>query len=217
MLIWFGGVVISLFQSLYQWLVSPKQEELAFSLIPIGMIFFGTVLVWTGKWFARNDIEWLSNFITKSLDRSTYHSQPNEQTANKKRPIVLIVVAGFFCLLAIISIVMAIGDFVRPQSGHSELLLVRALPESYVIGLSVMYSAFMMAMAYGVFNRYLVAWRAGLVFIVLGWGYTVLDLFMHGGEENAPPLGFKFIFAILSTLVIFIWLKWWHAQKIHFV
>lgn len=47
----------------------------------VGMIFGGVVLVWLGKWFARNDVAWLSQVIRESLG-----GPPNERVESERHP-----------------------------------------------------------------------------------------------------------------------------------
>jgi len=217
MTIWFGAILSGTLLSLFQAMVKQKMELVTFALAPMGMLVFGVALVWVGKWFARNDIEWLSAVISKALRRSDHIDQIREQSANRKRPMVLNVVAAFLFISAIMSIVMALGDINSAQTSRNGLMIVRGLPESYLKGLGLGYGVLMLALAYGVFKRQLFAWRTGLVLIAFGWGYSVIDMFMRGGEENMPPQEFKYIMVIFSTLVVLFWLKWWHAQRIHFL
>jgi hypothetical protein len=66
MSVWFGGCVLwtiaavtgVLLEDLKKWWVP---------FIGVGMICAGIAMVWVGKWFARNDIAWLSRVIQEAL------------------------------------------------------------------------------------------------------------------------------------------------------
>ncbi len=67
--IWFGFLslitVLGLFAT-----ITIKQNQATgwqFALFCVGMFGAGTLLVWSGQWFARQDIAWLSSIIQKAL------------------------------------------------------------------------------------------------------------------------------------------------------
>jgi len=70
----------------------------------VGMAVVGLAFAWVGKWFARNDIVWLSRVISGALDESLNPSlAPGAATAGIRGsrsgvPTVLLVVAGLLAL-----------------------------------------------------------------------------------------------------------------------
>ena len=67
MSVWFGGCVLWTLATIAGVLIEdPKKWSVPF--IGVGMICAGTAMVWLGKWFARNDVAWLSHVIREALD-----------------------------------------------------------------------------------------------------------------------------------------------------
>ncbi len=66
MSIWFGFVILGIVLTTYQVIAEGKGDwQLPF--FEVGLFFAGFVLVLIGKWFARNDIAWLSRVISAAL------------------------------------------------------------------------------------------------------------------------------------------------------
>jgi hypothetical protein len=67
--IWFGafifGIASALFKSIAHGIDPGQLNMVGFNLI---LIALGVALVWTGKWFARNDVKLLSDVIQSSIN-----------------------------------------------------------------------------------------------------------------------------------------------------
>ena len=67
MTFWFGFIVLWTVLALVGVLLSHQTDAWSFPAFGTGMLIFGVLLVQVGKWFARNDIAWLSDVINSAL------------------------------------------------------------------------------------------------------------------------------------------------------
>lgn len=66
MTFWFGFCLFWIVMAIAANFLRPSANW-SFPLFGLGMVFAGTTIVLVGKWFARNDIAWLSNVINSAL------------------------------------------------------------------------------------------------------------------------------------------------------
>jgi hypothetical protein len=161
-------------------------------LIPAG----GIGLIVLGKWFARNDVAWLSDVMTRALttpgDITPQKPSADVQSASE----VLKRVAVFLAVAAIASSVAVIGT---PQM----------LPPRW----HTMYVAFAvldLVLAIGVWYRRPWAWWGG--FIVLA-ATMVAPLVTLPTATRQLPLLFQAAFAVCLLLVVGSWGAWWYAKR----
>ncbi len=218
MTIWFGGVIFGCLGAIATEIAKPNPAQAPFQLIPFGMLAAAIAMIRVGKWFARNDEAWLSNVISRALGQTSDAGQaPDSDKPTQQRPMVLKVVSGVLCLSAAMALFFS---FAGPQFAATGggLGAMHQLPALYSGNLAIAYGVFMLVLAYGVFKRHMLAWRAGLALIALGWAYSVFDLFTRFGDESVPmPPVIQYVFAAFSAIVMLIWWRWWYAQRIHFL
>jgi hypothetical protein len=163
-----------------------------------GLLFpaAGIGLIVLGKWFARNDVAWLSDVMTRALttpgDITPQKPSADVQSASE----VLKRVAVFLAVAAIASSVAVIGT---PQM----------LPPRW----HTMYVAFAIldiVLAIGVWYRRPWAWWGG--FIVLA-ATMVAPLVTLPTATRQLPLLFQAAFAVCLLLVVGSWGAWWYAKR----
>jgi len=71
-----------------------------------------------------------------------------------------------------------------------------------------------LACAYGIYRRYLFAWWAGFVVLLLGQTYSVVDLLTREDLGNARMPGI--LFGVGSLFIATLFGRWWYAQRVHF-
>jgi len=72
----------------------------------------------------------------------------------------------------------------------------------------------LLACAYGIYRRYLFAWWAGFVVLLLGQAYSVVDLLTREDLGNARMPGI--LLGVGSLFVATLFGRWWYAQRVHF-
>jgi uncharacterized membrane protein YfcA len=76
-------------------------------------------------------------------------------------------------------------------------------------------SLLMIALAIGIYQRKLLAWRLGLAFLAASAVLSLLQIFLS--RSLPEPMGLR-IFEFVAMLVVFaLWSRWWYAQRIHFL
>ena len=189
-------------------------------LAAFGMTGLGIAFVWAGKWFARNDVAWLSNVIRGALETPIadrpleFGVQPSSTTAvSSSPPTVLRVVAGFLVLMGIIGLLMAIfgTESVHWTARGFITKYFPAWPPRLVAGI---HAVVLLGLAVGIHQRKLLAWRLGLVYLGAAWCLATFQMFT--GDSPQALTAVKVIFPALSLLVAGLWIRWWYAQRVHF-
>src|ERR1700733_8884211 len=167
MAFWFGGVGCFMLLALSEH--HSKNAPLAV-LIESGMLAAGAAFLWFCKWLARNEAAWLSNAIRNALSaQGSAQSQHSEIVTQPtsffgRHPTVILVVTAALVLMGLMSLSGAISGI---QSAHTD-------PQGLVVGhfsneisrlIGVGYGVAMLILAFGVYRRLLLAWRAGLVLL----------------------------------------------------
>jgi len=184
----------------------------------VGMAVVGLAFAWVGKWFARNDIVWLSRVISGALDESLNPSlAPGAATAGIRGsrsgvPTVLLVVAGLLALGGLMEFARALFF---PESTHWSTSIAHKYFPSWSprIVLDTLAIASLL-LAAGIYQRRLAAWRFGLFYLAASWVLMVLQVFTDERFLKSPFL--KFGFAAAALLVTGAWIRWWYAQRVHF-
>jgi hypothetical protein len=184
-------------------------------LIGSGMLAAGAAFVWFCKWLARNDAAWLSNVIRNALSaHASVQSQSSEIVIQRGRqPTVIVVVTAALGLMGLMSLLGAISGI---QSAHAgpEGLFVRYFSNDVSRLIVVGYGVAMLTLAFGVYRRLLLAWRAGLILLVLWWLYPIPALLAVNGARVDYRV--TIFVCIAGLLVTILWLRWWYAERIHF-
>jgi len=217
MAVWFSGVLLACL-GIAAALLTGRATPNPSLLIPFGMVIFGIVLVGSGRWFARNDVAWLSKVIQGALRAP---DDPNRQKSgeaptgveSEKSPAMTFVATALAAMALVIWVTCAIGIPPIPVWPEGKVVapLFTSLRSPQFAG---PYGAFLLILAYGVFRRHEAAWRAGFVFLALGWGSSIVEMWVYG--MGPLPTAFKAAFAAVMGLVMLVWTKWWYDQRIHF-
>jgi hypothetical protein len=210
---WLGFCVLFVLLSLLA--AAQKPAAAWMSLAGIGMFALGLGMTRLFAWFSRGDALWLAQVI-----RTALHAPVSPEAAlalpasrpSDARPPFILVVTGVFCLFGVMCFVGALqgrGAGVIHVSGA----LIERYPQAVRWG-AVVNGLMLLACAYGIYRRYLFAWWAGFVVLLLGQAYSVVDLFTRGDLGNARIPGT--IFGVMSVIVVGFWGCWWHVQRVHF-
>jgi hypothetical protein len=216
MAFWFGGIGIFALFSVF--LTNNLQQAALLILAGLGMMAFGTALVSIGKWFARNDAKWLSDVIRGALSAQVL-AQPTQAGAfasgghsAARRPLVLTIVASVLALGGVGSL-LGLGGQPVPTASHGlDVTYFSDAPSRYV---TVCLGIVLLALAFGVYRRRLLAWRAGLGLLAGSLVYSLAYSVASMLSTRADPV-MTVIFCGVSLFVTAIWGLWWHAQRIHF-
>lgn len=183
----------------------------------VGMAVVGLAFVWLGKWFARNDIVWLSGVISGALDESRSPSLAPAAVAagiqgSQRVPTVLLVVAGLLALSGLMAFLRAL---LSPQSAHwATSIAHRYFPSwSPRVVLATLAIA-LLVLAIGIYRRRLAAWRFGLFYLAASWVLMVVQVFAD--ERFLKSAFLKVGFSAVALLVTAAWIRWWYAQRVHF-
>jgi hypothetical protein len=185
-----------------------------------GMTGLGIAFIWVAKWFARNDVAWLSNVIygalgTPPTDRPIEaRIPPSTLGVGSSTPMVLRVVAAFLALAGLASLFGAIfgpdemqwsakGIIGRYLSGVSPRLLAST------------HAIVLLLLALGIYRRKLAAWKFGLVYLAFAGCLSTAEM-LTADRTPAPPV-IRIAFSAFGMFVVLIWIRWWYAQRVHFL
>lgn len=180
------------------------------ALGPFAMVGFGIGLVAVGKWFARNDMEWLSNVIRTALEVPTplVGALPVAPVEHGT-PMVLRVTAGVLLLGGVLNLVNAYGGLVPKGLAHA------SFREPFLLNAFAILGVVMVGLAIGVYQRKLFAWRLGLLFLAATAVLSFVQMFWFA--RIPEPLAVKVAMSVGMLAVYAIWTRWWYAQRVHFV
>ncbi len=210
---WLGFCVLIVLLSLLA--AAQKPAAAGMSLAGIGMFALGLGMTRLFAWLSRGDAPWLSEVI-----RTALHAPLSPEAAlalpasppSDARPRFILIVTGVFCLFGVMSFVCALLGM-GAGSVYAGGGLIERYPQAVRVGI-VVNGVMLLACAYGIYRRYLFAWWAGFVVLLLGQAYSVVDLFTRGDLGNARIPGT--IFGVMSVIVVGFWGCWWHVQRVHF-
>ncbi len=173
------------------------------SLVPLAGL--GVGLLAFSRWLARKDCPWLSEVIQKALRAPRQDALLHQERAGAEAEAshATRVFAAGFALFG----VLAFTAVMRPASDGSVLSGTTGRLFVSLLGLVLL------AIAVGVFQRRLAAWRVGLAVIgALGLLNPVWLL------ANPPPMPLpaKLFLGVGSVIVAGGWGLWWYAQRVHF-
>ena len=172
---------------------------------PFLMLIAGLGLVALGKWFARNDVAWLTGVIGRALDVAGVAAEPIQETLEVAGvPMVLKVVALF---LAASGAIGALTEFIEPKLGQQRVAL-------QIGHWNLVYAVSAFVLAAGVWGRRPWAWWGG--FLVLGISTITSLLAMPVGTPSGLPPFVRVVFGVFAVIVVAVWGRWWYAQRKHF-
>ena len=85
---------------------------------PFLMLIAGLGLVALGKWFARNDVAWLTGVIGRALDVAGVAAEPRQETLEVAG--VPMVLKGVALFLAASGVIAALTEFIEPKLGDQQ-------------------------------------------------------------------------------------------------
>ena len=74
----------------------------------------------------------------------------------------------------------------------------------------------LVALAWGIYRRRLLAWRLGFVVLAFGMAGPPSFALLSDALPRAMPIGVTLLFSALIVLIALIWGCWWYAQRAHF-
>jgi hypothetical protein len=177
----------------------------------LGMSGFGIGLIAFGKWLARKDVDWLSTVIRTALQAPEPLGAASATTARSETgtPMVLKLTAGFLILAGVANLASVYANLMPKGPVASQF------SEPFLRTSIAIMSLLMIALAIGIYQRKLLAWRLGLAFLAASAVLSLLQIFLS--RSLPEPMGLR-IFEFVAMLVVFaLWSRWWYAQRIHFL
>jgi hypothetical protein len=178
---------------------------------PLFMLLAGAGLVALGKWFARNDVAWLSGVIAQALGVSGAGAPKLETQIDPTA--VPMVLKGVALFLAASSAMVIFMDFFGPRVLPAQLG-DSANPTLQLGHWHVVYAVSGLVLAVGVWRRRPWAWWGG--FLGLGMSIITSLLSMPVSAQQALPPMIRVVFVIFALIVVEVWGRWWYAQRRHF-
>jgi hypothetical protein len=202
-----GGVLLGHFSS-----PNPVSPFLAFQ--PFLMLGFGIALVAMGKWFARNDVAWLSSVIQRALgdSRKSGAADGLAKVDAGAGPTTLKVVS---IVLAVSGAMALLAHFLPGRLADGNRGSGRALPMPAFGDWNDAIAAGLLILALGIWMRRPWAWWAG--FPVIATSLVNALVAMHRQAGIGPPIAVQVIFGVLGLGVSGVWGLWWYAQRKHFL
>jgi hypothetical protein len=175
---------------------------------PLFMVAAGLGLVALGKWFARNDVAWLSGVITHALGVPGVGAQKGEETKIDPAAVPM-VLKGVALFLAASGVMALFANFVEPKMGGAPT----GAPQ--MGHWNIVYAVMAFVLAMGVWRRRPWAWWGG--FLVLALPIVSPVFYMGDDAQMMPPQYIRVVFVIFSLIVVAVWGRWWYAQRRHFL
>ena len=179
----------------------PRQIVIA----PFLMLVAGIGLVALGKWFARNDVAWLTEVIGRALDVPGVRVVRGQETLEVAG--VPMVLKGVALFLAASALMALFAEFVAPKLGQQRAAL--QVGHWYIV-----YAVSALVLAAGVWGRRWWAWWGG--FLLLGTSTITSLLAMPVGTPSGLPAFMRVVFGVFAVIVVAVWGRWWYAQRKHF-
>jgi hypothetical protein len=198
-----GGMLLGNFSS-----PNPVPPFLAFQ--PFLMLGFGIALVAAGKWFARNDVAWLSNVIERALGDAG-KSGAADALVNAESGAVPTTLKVVSVVLAASGAMALLAHFLPGHLAYGNRGPGRALPMPAFGNWNDAIAAGLLVLSVGIWLRRPWAWWAG--FLVIGTSLVGPLGAMHRQVGVGPPIAFQVIFGALALGVSVIWGLWWYAQR----
>ncbi len=200
MVIWLAMTTLFSVAFLAGHLRSPNGTPASLPLFELLFPAAGIGLIVLGKWFARNDIPWLSDVITRAL---TTPGDITPETPNGDPSVTPEVLKGVALVLAAAGIISGVAMINRPQ----------LLPP----GWHTMYVAFVildLVLAIGVWYRRPWAWWGGFIVLAATMFSPLVTL---PTAMRQLPLLFQTAFAVCLLLVVGSWGAWWYGKRTLFL
>ena len=172
---------------------------------PFLMLVAGFGLVALGKWFARNDVAWLTGVIGRALDVPGVAAEPVQEALEVAG--VPMVLKGVALFLAASGVIAALTEFIEPKLGQQRVVLQLG-------HWNLVYAVLAFVLAAGVWGRRPWAWWGG--FLLLGISTITSLLAMPVGAPIGLPPFMRVVFGVFAVIVVGVWGRWWYAQRKYF-
>lgn len=165
---------------------------------------------------------WWTGAVSHASDRKPdqFKLDQNKQILVEKifykQSMFISAIAAVLAISALMSIAETCGVF-GPSEIGATASIVHGLPEPIQRLISLTIDTLTIALAFGIFKRYLLAWRVGMVFIVIDCSYSTINSLQSKKTLHFLFSDFHYIFAIVSVLLGIVCLNWWYFQRSHFV
>jgi hypothetical protein len=185
-----------------------------FLLQPFLMIGAGIAVVGAGKWFARNDVVWLSELIKSAMSVPSA-SENRGGLVNAETdsiPMALKIASIFLAASGATALVAgAAGTHLWPSLGTGALSTEsKQLGNWYFV-----YAILLIVLSMGVWGRRRWAWWCG--FLLLGFSVCWSIFVMRTGTGFGVPIALNAFFTIFPCVVVGVWGLWWYAQRKYFL
>jgi hypothetical protein len=172
---------------------------------PFLMLVAGFGLVALGKWFARNDVAWLTGVIGRALDVPGVAAEPVQEALEVAG--VPMVLKGVALFLAASGAMAVLTEFIEPKLGQQRVVLQLG-------HWNLVYAVLAFVLAAGVWGRRPWAWWGG--FLLLGISTITSLLAMPVGAPIGLPPFMRVVFGVFAVIVVGVWGRWWYAQRKYF-
>lgn len=213
MAFWFGFCALFVLLAL---LAGIRHPAAALAALPgLGMFALGMGMTRLAAWFSRNDPAWLSGVIRAALNAPASDGSPVLQSPvqhGDALPRFIAVVTGVFCLFGVMCFAGALQHALAHGIPSGSSLMAR-YPDAMQYG-AILNGVLLLACAYGIYRRFLFAWWAGFVVLLLGQTFSAINLLSRDdlGTARTPAI----FFCLASVVIVIIWARWWYAQRIYF-
>jgi hypothetical protein len=219
MTVWLGIIILVAIVLVTQGIRSPKAWE---GLpVVIAMIGAGLGLIKFGQWLSRNDPAWLAQIIRDALRTPGASTMPEKSDWSRRfgLPGHLLGVVIFIAVGGVLSLVS--GIIGRQSSSFIPLgpIIANGIDGSTLRYLTAIYGSLMLAWAYGLYRRNIIAWWVGFGFFGY-WGLGIIESVAYPKSAAQMALSSHFsgmtVFIVMGALVLGVWMRWWYAQRVHF-
>jgi hypothetical protein len=175
---------------------------------PFLMLVAGLGMVALGKWFARNDIAWLSGVIGQALGVPGVRAQTGEDTQIDPAAVPM-VLKGVALFLAASGVMALFANSVQPKMRDAPAVVLQ------MGHWNIIYAVMAFVLAMGVWRRRPWAWWGGFVLLCTSTVTSLLAMPIDTQPELPPFM--RVVFGVFAVIVVAIWGRWWYAQRRHFL
>jgi hypothetical protein len=167
----------------------------ALALFGGGMLMMsaGAAIVMLGKWFARNDAQWLSAVICRTLGAKPVELPATTVTGDEHGPLSLTL---FILMIALFGMVTLIAG---RNSGRD-----------YVFGVLLIF------FAWGAWRRMMIFWAVGLALFSCAAAAALSTIPHRMAQMGDAQPALVVLLDVAAVLISAWWTYWWYIQKHHF-
>ena len=153
----------------------------------------GAAIVMLGRWFARNDTQWLSDVMRRALEARRMELSAAQSTGEERGPVSLTL---FIFMIAVLGVVTMVAG--------------RASARDYTLGLLLLF------FAWGAWRRMPLAWAAGLGLFACATVAAITTIPHRMAQMGDAPRAAVIVFDMASVLIAGWWTFWWYNQRRYF-